>query len=257
VRTVGHSWQDYNPDYNRLLIQNQDGAALEKPTTELPLPPVDGKGVAFVFFGDEERYLPAVRALYPGGRNGEVRSHGGIHLFYTYVLTPARVKADEGITLNLTASDTAACHWQGTVARVGTVPVPLRTAAHARWSGLLFVPRAGPYRLALVGHAARMQFDNHHGSVVEGMLSPGWHRIEVGAELPAAGPLQLTLSEAGGAARAVPHSMLWPAAFDLRSGPHGRNGTTSSPGAATAPENGCLNKPGNRMIPPSSARLGR
>jgi hypothetical protein len=239
VRTVGRSWQDYNADYNRLLIQSQDGAALDDPATELPLAPAYGKGMAFVFFGDEEQYLPAVRALYPGGRGGEVRSHGGIHLFYTYVLTPAQMQADEGVTLDVTPADNVGCHWRGRVDRIGNVPAQLRTAAHARWSGLLFVPRAGTYRLALVGRAARMRFDMRRGSEVAGPLSRGWHRIEVEASVPAAQPLHLTLAEAGAPAREVPPAMLWPAALNMRITHDGRNGPTTSSGAA-AFAHGCV-----------------
>lgn len=91
VFTVGPTWQPYDPETNSYLVAGQEGAALDHPHSQLPLPPERGKGLAFVFFADNQRYEPLVRRLYSGGVTGEVHSHGGVHFFYTYVVPPARV----------------------------------------------------------------------------------------------------------------------------------------------------------------------
>lgn len=88
VRTVGRSWQDYDPEFNQYLISHQDGAAMQNPDAELPMRNVPRKGLAFLFFPDNAKYINVVKAVYPGGTTGEVHSHaGGVHLFQTYVLT--------------------------------------------------------------------------------------------------------------------------------------------------------------------------
>jgi hypothetical protein len=90
VWVLGHTWQPYDRETNEYLLHGQDGGNLLDPAHELPVPPMPGKGVAFVFFPDNQRYEGMVRAMYPGGMRGEVRSHTGVHLFYTYVVPPSR-----------------------------------------------------------------------------------------------------------------------------------------------------------------------
>jgi len=48
--------------------------------------------VAFLFFPGNEQYQQRTRELFPGGKNGEVTTRRGKHLFYTYVLTPPRAQ---------------------------------------------------------------------------------------------------------------------------------------------------------------------
>ena len=43
----------------------------------------DNKGVAFLFFPGNEQYQKTRRELFPDGKNGEVTSPRGKHLFYT------------------------------------------------------------------------------------------------------------------------------------------------------------------------------
>jgi 4-amino-4-deoxy-L-arabinose transferase-like glycosyltransferase len=88
VYTVGKTWQPYSAETNQYLVHGQEGAALLDPAHDLPLPPAPGKGLAFVFFRDNEQYLPLVQQLYPGGTGGPVQAGDGTLLFSTYVLTP-------------------------------------------------------------------------------------------------------------------------------------------------------------------------
>jgi len=55
----------------------------------------DNKGVAFLFFPGNEQYQKTRRELFPGGKDGEVTSRRGKHLFYTYVLTPPEAQATQ------------------------------------------------------------------------------------------------------------------------------------------------------------------
>ena len=49
--------------------------------------------MAFLFFPGNEQYQEMTHELFPGGKDGEVTSRRGKHLFYTYVLTPAQAQA--------------------------------------------------------------------------------------------------------------------------------------------------------------------
>ena len=93
VFTVGKTWQPYDAETNSYLIQGQRGGTLLHPRTELPTLHTLGTGLGFLFMPDEQKYIPLVRRLYPAGVFGEVRSHTGVHLFYTYVVSPARRSA--------------------------------------------------------------------------------------------------------------------------------------------------------------------
>jgi hypothetical protein len=68
---------------------------LTKPATELASITRDNKGVAFLFFPGNEQYQQTTRELFPGGRNSEITSRRGKHLFYTYVLTPPKAQTTE------------------------------------------------------------------------------------------------------------------------------------------------------------------
>jgi hypothetical protein len=86
VYTTGTTWKPYDAEVNNYLIRGQEGAALERPERQLPVPDQPGKGLAFAFLPDNERYQGLVASVYPGGTWGEVRSHTGVHLFNTYVV---------------------------------------------------------------------------------------------------------------------------------------------------------------------------
>ncbi|HUS14468.1 MAG TPA: NHL repeat-containing protein, partial [Chloroflexia bacterium] len=93
VYTIGNGTQLYEPLTNAFLVHNQEGAALDEPASQLPLPEVPGKGLAFVFFADNDQYRPLIKQLYPGGTEGQILGHNGGHLFNTYLLTPEQVAA--------------------------------------------------------------------------------------------------------------------------------------------------------------------
>ncbi|MFL5733537.1 MAG: glycosyltransferase family 39 protein [Chloroflexia bacterium] len=93
VYTVGEGAQLYEPLTNSFLVHGQEGAALLYLDKQLPLPEVPGKGLAFVFYSDNDHYRPMIERLYPDGQEGEVRAPSGYHLFNTYRLSSRQVAA--------------------------------------------------------------------------------------------------------------------------------------------------------------------
>ena len=93
VFTVGQSPWPYDPAATRYLVAGQQWSALPNPSAELPAIRLGNKGLAFLFFRGSEQYQQLTYQLHPGGTDGEVTSHRGKHLFYTYVLAPAQVSA--------------------------------------------------------------------------------------------------------------------------------------------------------------------
>ncbi|HMA37824.1 MAG TPA: glycosyltransferase family 39 protein, partial [Chloroflexia bacterium] len=214
VRTVGRSWQDYSADWNQYLISGQDGGVIYNPAAELPLPGVAGQGLGFVFFPDDEQYLAAVQALYPGGALGEVKSHAGAaHLFYTYVVTPAQAQAAYGVQLDVAAAAGGAYHWSGRVNQVGDLPAAAQGRLVARWSGNLYLPAAGPAHLELIGPGAQLAFDGQPGAPApDQLLTAGWHRFVVAATLAGPATPRLRLGQNGATPAEVNPLQLWPAA---------------------------------------------
>jgi len=92
VFTVGQSPWPYNPAATRYLVAGQQWSALPNPSA-LPAMCLGNRGLVFLFFRGSEQYQQLTHQLYPGGTDGEVTSHRGKHLFYTYALTPAQVLA--------------------------------------------------------------------------------------------------------------------------------------------------------------------
>ena len=103
VLGVGDTWQPYDREANSYLIAGQDGAQIRDPVRELPLPEEPERGLAFSFFRDNERWLPKVRALYPRGRELEISTRTGIHLFFAYIVSssplPREVAKLDGIVI--------------------------------------------------------------------------------------------------------------------------------------------------------------
>jgi hypothetical protein len=95
VFTVGQSSWPYDPETTRYLVREQKWTLLTKPATELASITRDNKGMAFLFFPGNELYQQTARELFPGGRNSEITSRRGKHLFYTYVLTPPEAQTTE------------------------------------------------------------------------------------------------------------------------------------------------------------------
>jgi hypothetical protein len=95
VFTVGQSSWPYDLVTTRYLVSEQKWTLLTNPATELASINRDNKGVAFLFFQGNEQYQQTTRKLFPGGKDGEVTSRRGKHLFYTYVLTPPEAQATQ------------------------------------------------------------------------------------------------------------------------------------------------------------------
>jgi hypothetical protein len=92
VFTVGQSPSPYDPVITRYLVPEQEWTLLTNPTAELKSINRDSKGLAFLFFSGNDQYRNLTRELFRGGKDGEVSSRRGKHLFYTYVLTPAQLQ---------------------------------------------------------------------------------------------------------------------------------------------------------------------
>lgn len=92
VFTVGQSPWPYDPIVTRYLVPRQKWTLLTNPTVELASINPDGKGLAFLFSPGNEQYRKLAHELFPSGKDGEVTTRLGKHLFYTYVLTPAQAR---------------------------------------------------------------------------------------------------------------------------------------------------------------------
>jgi 4-amino-4-deoxy-L-arabinose transferase-like glycosyltransferase len=209
VYSVGRTWQPYNPELMRYLAPGQIGAALDDPARALPRPGVPGRGLAFFFLADNQHYQAPVQALYPGGTTGEVQSHGGVHLFNTYVVPPDRVAAAYGVTLELAAPD-GSYHWSGRVRWVGQLPPDARGPLSARWSGGLYLPHDGLYRIAVSGSPALLALDGQPVPPGGRQLGPGWHPFAVETGPAPLTALILQVAEGTAPLAEVPPDHLWP-----------------------------------------------
>jgi hypothetical protein len=95
VFTVGQSSWPYDPATTRYLVREQKWTLLTNPATDLASITPDNKGVAFLFFPGNEQYQQTTRKLFPGGKNGEVTTRRGKHLFHTYVLTAPQAQTSQ------------------------------------------------------------------------------------------------------------------------------------------------------------------
>jgi hypothetical protein len=95
VFTVGQSASPYDPVTTRYLVRDQKWTQLTNPVTQLASVNRDYQGVAFLFFPGNEQYQQRTYELFPGGKQGEITSQHGKHLFYTYVLAPSPGEATQ------------------------------------------------------------------------------------------------------------------------------------------------------------------
>ena len=95
VFTVGQSSSPYDPVTTRYLVREQKWTQLTNPATQLASVNRDNHGVAFLFFSGNEQYQQRTYELFPGGKQSEVTSQDGKHLFYTYVLAPSPGEATQ------------------------------------------------------------------------------------------------------------------------------------------------------------------
>ncbi len=87
VRILGEEYYLYNPDVP-YLAAGQDYMPLADPGSQLPVARQPDKGLVFLFMPGGEQYRQLVRSTHPGGKEGEISSRTGRHLFYTYILRP-------------------------------------------------------------------------------------------------------------------------------------------------------------------------
>jgi hypothetical protein len=90
VIVVGKSPYPYDSEITRYLVKGQEYIPTYEPEAQLSLSSAAGKRLAFLFFPGNEHYQELIRQRYPGGRTGEVRNPVGRHMFYTYVVEPAK-----------------------------------------------------------------------------------------------------------------------------------------------------------------------
>ena len=95
VFTVGQSPWPYDPVTTRYLAPEQHWMLLTNPAAELPSVNRDNKRMAFLFFPGNEQYRELTHKLFPNGKDSEVTTRRGKHLFYTYVLTPAQLQPNQ------------------------------------------------------------------------------------------------------------------------------------------------------------------
>lgn len=95
VFTVGQSPWPYDPVTTRYLVPEQTWMLLTNPAAELPSVNRDNEGAAFLFFPGNEQYRELTHKLFPSGKESEVTTRRGKHLFYTYVLPPAQAQRNE------------------------------------------------------------------------------------------------------------------------------------------------------------------
>jgi hypothetical protein len=93
--TVGRSPWPYDPVTTPYLVAEQKWTQLTNPATELASITWDKKGMAFLFFPGNEQYQQTAYELFPGGKQGDVKTRRGKHLFYTYVLAPSRAQGTQ------------------------------------------------------------------------------------------------------------------------------------------------------------------
>jgi 4-amino-4-deoxy-L-arabinose transferase-like glycosyltransferase len=93
VFVLGPHLPPYDTVTTRYLVADQERTALTNPEAELPSIAPKGKGLAFLFFPGSEQYRDLARKLHPGGVDREINTRLGKHVFYAYVLSPARAQA--------------------------------------------------------------------------------------------------------------------------------------------------------------------
>ncbi|MFL5734342.1 MAG: ArnT family glycosyltransferase, partial [Chloroflexia bacterium] len=212
VRVVGQTWQPYNPEMTGLLVKGQDGATLTVPEQRLPLVGESGKGLAFIFFEDNEQYREWVKGLYAGGETREVRSRDGrTHYFNAYLLTPAQAMAAYGVRLTLSNPGSPEVYLDQQVPRVGDLPQQVTYPVTARWSGSVYLPDAQQYRAQVTGAPGTVTFNGVVGGPdPQSLLMPGWYPLTVEATLEGPRDVKLVMGEGSATTEEVPSTRLWP-----------------------------------------------
>lgn len=93
VFTVGANSPAYDPQITQFLAPGQQWTLIRDPEQGLPVAAVAGKGMAFLIYPGDERYLPLLRQIYPQGIIREVSGVTGKHMFDAYVIPPGHTQA--------------------------------------------------------------------------------------------------------------------------------------------------------------------
>ena len=212
VFNVGETWQPYNPEMVNYLIKGQVGTQVPASTVQTPLNNLGNKGLAFLFFGENEQFRSVVQQLYPGGRAGQVLAHDGItHLFYTYEVTPERMQQIYGIHLDLLDPVSGAVLWRGNVPMLGSLPAAVNFPTKARWSGALFVSEPGPYTFEISGALGMLALDDQQVVFSDRRtLTIDWHNISLEMLLTEPTDIHLRFVRQNGVSAEIPTSRLWP-----------------------------------------------
>ncbi len=209
-RSVGRTWQLYDPEFTGYLVKGVDGGQIWNPASELPLPYSPGKGQAFTFFDDEVQYINPLQIIYPGGTYSQMLGQGGGLLFDYYVVPTGVAESNYGADVQLTYPVAKApANWEP-VSQVGLLPAGVTFPVRARWTALLYLSSLGPASLTALGASASILVDGQsYDASAQRVLQPGWHQISVEALLSGPSQVKLMLSENGNAPLEVPREQLW------------------------------------------------
>jgi 4-amino-4-deoxy-L-arabinose transferase-like glycosyltransferase/sugar lactone lactonase YvrE len=185
----------HNHPVLRFLARNITQYERLETTDTMPLRE-SGEREAVLFFDPERRplFLEA-RRYYPGGTFEEFQPpFGGSTVLYSCQLTPGQIRGIQGLVgryyqgseekerLILERKDSQlSFDWEA--------DPPLPAPFNARWEGILYVPRYGPYNLGLVAPAAGQVYLDENVLLDEPgeaklLLAKGNHALRVEAALP-------------------------------------------------------------------------
>jgi 4-amino-4-deoxy-L-arabinose transferase-like glycosyltransferase len=209
-RSVGRTWQLYDPEFTGYVIKGIDGGQIWNPASELPLPYVPGRGQVFTFFNDQVQYINPLQIIYPGGKRGQMLSQGGVLLFDYYAVPADVAESDYGADVQLIYPATPGSGSWEQVDQVGALPASVHFPVRARWTALLYLASFGPIGLTVPGTTASILVDGQsYGASATRAFQPGWHQLSGEASLTGPSQVKLMLSESGGEPVEVPRERLW------------------------------------------------
>ncbi len=183
---------------NRFLNHGTPGTDMVNPANELPIINNEGRDVIFMVWGLNAHYLPAIKAFYPDGEQGDFiygPDGRGPHLFTYYRVTKEQIEARRKSMVTYTpANGPAIQREEPALSTTQPPPEGLVYPVQATWSGNLVAPQFGYYRFRLSGQAgATLQIDGTTVLTVteaaqpaeaELLLARGPHAVRVSGNLP-------------------------------------------------------------------------
>jgi 4-amino-4-deoxy-L-arabinose transferase-like glycosyltransferase len=145
----------------KFAAKGVEGVDVPVPADIFPITSNRDKGLAFIVWGYNERYLPLIRLYYPGGTEEVVKLINDVPRFTSYRLTPAQTAAFQ--TLRATYTTTSGRTFNRDEPNLGTQPGARAASqswapppevtypAQATWQGGLVAPAYGLYRFVLLG----------------------------------------------------------------------------------------------------------